>query len=478
MITQVCLKSGRRRRAVGGGAVRRRKTDEERTRDLVRRIGGLVGMDDSTFSDLELGEAVEAISRQVEIILQNAQRYEAVEKLRENLRLIMDINRAISSTLGLKEVAQRILESALRATGASMGTLQLVDDASQKLAVFAAVGVASDKQDVRLGKGEGIAGLSWERGTSLLVDDVTEPPWRDHFVEVMEEDIRSELVVLLRKEEQILGVISLESPKARAFTEDHMALLETLAGQAVIAIQNAQRHEELLEAERWAYLGTIVGQLAHRIGNKVGMIRLCAHELSEQLDLSDERIEENLSFIRNNAEYILELSDLLLKPSQAAGAARVYLDVNLLLGSAVKQANIPAHIRVETRLGEGLPKVCASKPLVEVFVELITNAITAISGEGRLEIESSARGARWVEVQFADTGCGIAPEHVDRVFDPFFSAWEEEEQTVRDRRYGFGLWWIKTYLAGIGGDIVLESTEIGEGSTFMVKLPTEAPDAF
>lgn len=81
-----------------------------------------------------------------------------------------------------------------------------------------------------------------------------------------------------------------------------------------------------------------------------------------------------------------------------------------MLREAIDIANIPSHVEVTTKYGEGLPKVPTSNLLVDVFVELITNAVRAMPEEGNLEIGSRLREDGWVEVWFTDTGHGISPE--------------------------------------------------------------------
>ena len=114
-------------------------------------------------------------------------------------------------------------------------------------------------------------------------------------------------------------------------------------------------------------------------------------------------------------------------------------------------------------LAGDLPRIYANYQFVEVFLELITNAVKAMetSAEKRLEISSRRATGGWVEVMVRDTGFGIPLVDKDKVFDLFY--------TRSAGHQDFGLWFVKTFVLGIGGIIDCESNDAG--TTFVVKLP-------
>jgi len=96
-------------------------------------------------------------------------------------------------------------------------------------------------------------------------------------------------------------------------------------------------------------------------------------------------------------------------------------------------------------------------------VNLVKNAIDAMPGGGRLTVTSTLRGTR-AAVSFRDTGCGMPPEHLERVFMPFFTTKDPGKGT------GLGLSVSYTIIRSFGGDFYVDSTP-GRGSTFTVELP-------
>lgn len=292
--------------------------------------------------------------------------------------------------------------------------------------------------------------------------------------------------------DEVIGMISLQSLEhERAFNKDHSELLAAVANQAAVAIKNARLYQNLdsaykdlkqeqkrrIAAEKFGYLGTVAAGLAHRLNSLAGLVNVCREELHGLVDLENEDIRENLEVIAEETAHMLALAEGLFKPTQALEERMRPTDVNLLLKDAVSKAYIPPSVDLEWFYADNLPMVPANKWFVEMFVELITNAVKAMDKKGKLEIESKLADD-WVEVRFKDTGCGIPPEDQDRIFDLFFAKHQMEEEKqlgeTRERHvkgFGFGLWWINTFLLGIGGNIGLIS-EVGEGSTFVVRLPT------
>ena len=110
-----------------------------------------------------------------------------------------------------------------------------------------------------------------------------------------------------------------------------------------------------------------------------------------------------------------------------------------------------------------MPPVTATRQLDEVFRNLMTNALDAMADEGgSLQVRSRCAGNRSVIVTVKDTGPGIPPQVRDKVF--------HIGTTTKRGGMGYGLWWSRTFLRRLGGDMVVESKQ-GKGCTFTVTLP-------
>jgi signal transduction histidine kinase len=120
-------------------------------------------------------------------------------------------------------------------------------------------------------------------------------------------------------------------------------------------------------------------------------------------------------------------------------------------------------MEVVSQLNGMLPAILADPDqLVQVFGNIILNAVQAMPDGGQLIVESQVPSPEWVAVSFTDTGGGIPEENLGRLFEPLF--------TTKAKGIGLGLAMTKTLVEGHGGKIEVES-EVGKGSTFTVRLP-------
>jgi len=371
----------------------------------------------------------------------------------------------------LQNVLELILDKALERTGASSGNIMWYDEATGDLVMRTGRGILEGRERARQKVGEGIVGLVARDRQTYRVRDVSEERWKEIYIPFIA-DVRSELATPLVDGETLLGVLNVEDPRVDAFDEEDVRWLEDLAVRAVIAIRGAQAYEDLqqeqerrVEAERLGYLGNMAAVLAHRIGNKGGMVRRCVKDLYPLVDQKNKAIMDNLQTLERNNEFLLTMSEELLKPSKAASEALESLDINMLLEEALDHADIPSEIDVSTKLAAELPVVLANRWLVDVFLELISNAAKAMIDSPMKYLEIGSRSGKEfpVEVWCTDTGCGIAEEKRDAIFEMFHTDAEEEGH------HGFGLWWIKTFITEIGGEIGFES-KVDKGTTFVVKL--------
>jgi signal transduction histidine kinase len=158
---------------------------------------------------------------------------------------------------------------------------------------------------------------------------------------------------------------------------------------------------------------------------------------------------------------------------------RIPTDLNALLENVVallKNQLQQGGIEVDLELAPDLPLIIATGDhLKQVFLNIVINALEAMPQGGRLEMATRhvwERGdhkktyadAGFVEIEFADTGVGIPAEHINNIFDPFF--------TTKSKGMGLGLSVSYGIVERHGGQIQVES-EVGEGTTFIVRLPVE-----
>ncbi len=138
--------------------------------------------------------------------------------------------------------------------------------------------------------------------------------------------------------------------------------------------------------------------------------------------------------------------------------------INAVVDSALARSQIPANIRVVRRLAVDLPPlVCDEERLERAFIDVIANAVQAMPHGGRLGVKTSRSGDE-IQVVFSDSGVGIAPENLDKVFEPMF--------TTKLRGIGLGLTVVRRTVEQHGGGISVRS-RLGRGAIFRITLPRD-----
>jgi len=144
------------------------------------------------------------------------------------------------------------------------------------------------------------------------------------------------------------------------------------------------------------------------------------------------------------------------------------ININDVIDAAMAMSQFhlkKAPIEIEKDLAADLPKITADPgQLQQVFLNFIINARDAMEEGGTLTISSSAGDDKWLEVRFADTGCGIPEDKIEEIFKPLFTTKEEGKGT------GLGLSISQDIIERHKGTIEVEST-LGKGTTFTIRLP-------
>jgi signal transduction histidine kinase len=238
-------------------------------------------------------------------------------------------------------------------------------------------------------------------------------------------------------------------------------------------LQEAQ--QQLAQAAKLASVGELAGGMAHEINNPVtGILSLASHMAASNNNNSrlTPRERRNLSLIASQAERIAGLVRGLLSFSRQTQLHLTEVDVRELLRTAldlVRYRIDGASIELHREFASNLPSVTGdASRLTEVFVNLLSNAIDAMPGAGKLTLRAfvDPDNVDFVRVEVADTGIGIAPDELSRIFDPFFTTKPPGQGT------GLGLSISHGIVRDHGGHIWAHSTREA-GTTISVSLPQE-----
>jgi len=242
--------------------------------------------------------------------------------------------------------------------------------------------------------------------------------------------------------------------------------------------QRAESERQLLQSEKQAGIGRLAAGVAHEINNPLTGVLTFTHMLLRRTDINDE-IRSDLQTIARETERVRAIVKGLLDFSRQTALEKEPTDINKLVKSTIGLVENQALIRgiaLQFKLKEGLPaRTVDRNQLQSVIMNMIINAFDATTPGGSvtvttdLTVSASKRGQKGIEIAIADTGSGIPPENLDKLFDPFYTTKEVGQGTGLGLSVSYGI------IERHGGTIRVQS-EVGKGSTFTIWLPLEESD--
>jgi signal transduction histidine kinase len=234
--------------------------------------------------------------------------------------------------------------------------------------------------------------------------------------------------------------------------------------------------QRMIHADKLATFGQVAAGVVHELNNPLtSIVAYSDYLIRKSLDGGIRETEdiERLRRISESANRMLRFTRELVTYARPSGGPPETVVIHSVVDRAIafcEHVLAGAGMRVERAYAADVPTVVAvSEQLVQVFVNLITNACQAAPAEGgRLIVEtaltSGPDGRRTVVASVVDNGTGIAPEHMPRVFAPFFTTKGDKNGT------GLGLSIVKSIVEGHGGSIRVDS-QLGHGTRFVIELP-------
>jgi PAS domain S-box-containing protein len=290
---------------------------------------------------------------------------------------------------------------------------------------------------------------------------------------------QSSLILPLAARGQVLGVLLLATAESgRRYGPDDLALGSDLAHRAALAIDNARLYREAQRANiaKDRFLST----LSHELRTPLTPVLAVVSGLELRRELPAD-VHGGLAMIRRNVELEARLIDDLLDLTRVSrGKLVLELEVadlrqvlKAVFDGCRAQHEDAARRRLVLDLGADEHHVWADTPrLNQVFWNLLQNAIKFTSEDGTVTLASSNEG-RWLRVDVADTGVGIDPELLPRIFEPF----EQGQRGITHRFGGLGLGLAisRAIVELHGGSLAAASPGPGHGATFSVRLPLGLP---
>jgi len=392
----------------------------------------------------------------------------------QQLETVEEIVNAVEIHADLHKYLEGILRGVLGRVNAKNGTIQLYDPKRDELMVWAKVGNVTNQSFQHIPLNLGITGKAARERRPIYVSDVKASTEYINYIS----DTQSEHAVPILIGDSLVGVLNIEDPKPNAFSPYSRQLIERLGDKLAILIRQKQKAQEV-EQKRLTYqvnesLGLVTMEVAHKVGNAAGKIRVLTREhLKDKSNLTKSQAED-IDIILRNVEEMIKSTDDLFRPFEEEPKAEI--TVTQMIREARGQCAIPINVRVIERVPSNLPKVSVETTKVQDYLaELLNNAIKyAIKGmknnrikHSQIEIVGQRSKDGFIEVLITNHGPAIPSERWESIFKVFSANGPKVED---EQSYGLGLWGARTTMQKQGGDVLLLESDDTK-TTFVVRLP-------
>ena len=392
--------------------------------------------------------------------------------LKKELATLHRISKFIDSITDLKYLLKLIMEESKKVVNAEASSLLLYDREKDELYFEVALGKKGEEiKEIRLKPDEGIAGAVVRKKRSINVRDVQKTAfWNGTADRMSGFKTRSILAVPMIRKNNLVGVIEVLNKKdADNFSSEDVRIMEILAEQAALCIENARLYEESLRSARMAAIGQTMAELSHYIKNVLAGFEGAGYLLESGLEKDDrELIEQGWSFLKKSQGKISTLVMNMLSYSKEREPSFNLNDVNKIVSDVVSlmQPRLKEKsIAIEKNLDKNIKEIVIdSDGIYNCVLNLISNAMEAIEGEnGKITVNTlDDKKNSEVRIEVKDNGNGIPKDKVNEVFNLFYSS--------KKKGTGLGLAVTKKIIDEHKGKILVESQE-GKGTTFTIILP-------
>jgi signal transduction histidine kinase len=439
------------------------------------RVLGTLYVTGLTRTGPDMVDLLAAIGSQIGAALERARLYQDAQQRSEDLAILNEIARAVTSSLDLDRVLTTSLHSIRQILHVEAGSLILTDSDGGDLQfrnTLPALETWMRRDAVQ--PGGGLIGAVTTLKEPLIIKDeqVLRAEADDAIV------LRNLLAVPLIAKSRVLGVIVVINRTEGAFTSDDLELLQFLAGAVAVATENARLYGELadfaqelersqaqlIQAEKLAATGRLAASLSHEINNPLQAIHNCLHLVIDR-PLADEKKKYYLSLAQSEVERLITLVQRTLEFYRPSKGTAAPTNVTRLIETVLALSNKRlehGQVQVQTQLQSDLPLLVAvPDQLTQVLLNLIINAVEAMPNGGVLTITATAQEG-WLSVAVGDTGAGLSSDEIAKIFEPFY--------TTKSNGTGLGLAVSYGIIQQHGGRIDVTSAA-GVGTTFTVRLP-------
>ncbi|MBK9049822.1 MAG: GAF domain-containing sensor histidine kinase [Chloroflexi bacterium] len=378
---------------------------------------------------------------------------------------LLEVSRILSSTLELQPLLRQVLEVATELTDTEAASILLLDNQTGELRFAAATGHANIGDNMIVPLEGSIAGWIVRNGKPLNLEDVQADDRHYQGIDMATQSVtRSLLGVPLLTREKVIGALEVINKKqGESYTEQDLTLLQSLASQAAIAIENARLFQQ----------SDLIAEIMHEL--KTPMMAITAStELLMYDQVKQDQRTELVKIIQQEVRRLSRMTqdylDLARIESGRLSLEHHEVDLTVIIQEVMHIQRPQANNRHITLHYEGetvVPFITGDADrLKQVLLNLVSNAIKYNREWGTITVRLAClNGELCLSVH--DTGEGIAPEHLEHLFQRFYRVPGSE---TKSEGSGLGLSIAQRIVEAHGGRIVVESN-VGQGSTFYCWFP-------
>jgi len=406
-------------------------------------------------------------------------------RARSNLQIMYRTALAVSHTLDIDQLLQRIMELIFEWVEADRGCIMLVDWESGEAIPKVYRSRRETRNSERMRISQTILDYVLEHREGVLTSDAREDDRWDPAASILKMGVREAICVPMQGRYGMVGVIYIDTytPPGQVvqnrhvnrFSDEHLKLMVAIGHQAALAIEDTSYYSALVQAERLAAVGQTIATLLHHVKNILQGIRGGSYLIEEGLKNADtELIRKGWNIVDKNQEKISNLVMDMLTFSKERQPEKVPADLNQVVAEVVELMQVRADeagVQLRWQPAADMPVLHFDPDaLHRAILNVVTNAIDACERalDGCVAITAEHLADKSLaRVTVTDNGEGIAPEDVPKVFSLF-------ESRKGSRGTGLGLPVSQKILREHGGEIRVESAP-NTGSKICLEFPAVSP---
>ena len=407
-------------------------------------------------------------------------------RARSNLQVMYRTALAVSHTLDIDQLLQRIMELIFEWVEADRGCIMLMDPAAKTLKPKVRRTREGVPADERITISKTILDYVIERKEGVLTSDAREDERWDPGGSIVQMGVREAICVPMQGRYDVVGAIYIDTSTSaqqliqrggvNRFTEDHLKLMIAIGHQAALAVEDTRYYSAMVQAERLAAVGQTIATLSHHIKNILQGIRGGSYLIEMGLkDHDDEVTRKGWTIVERNQNRISALVLDMLTFSKEREPDLCTANLNEVVAEVIELMRVRAEetqVELIWRPGEPIPPlVFDPEGIHRAVLNVVTNAVDAVGDReapGRVEVASQYLPQEAiVRITVEDNGPGIPADQMEHLFSPFVSS-------KKSRGSGLGLPVSKKILGEHDGRILVQS-ESGQGCRFTLELPATLP---